>query len=83
MKTQTTIRVDEENYFEAKDILKKLGLTYSQAISVFNNMIVLNNGLPFDVKVPTKETQKALNELKQRKGTTHNSVEDLFKDLDS
>ena len=26
MKTQTTIRVEEENYFQAKDILKKLGL---------------------------------------------------------
>lgn len=80
MKTQTTIRVDEENYFEAKDILKKLGLSYSQAISVFNNMIVLNNGLPFEVKVPTKETQKALNELDEKKGKTHKNVDELFSD---
>lgn len=83
MKTQTTIRVEEENYFQAKDILKKLGLTYSQAISVFNNMIVLNNGLPFDVKVPTKETLKAINELEEKKGKIHSSVDDLFKELDS
>ncbi len=83
MKTQTTIRVDEENYFEAKDILKKLGLSYSQAISVFNNMIVLNNGLPFDVKIPTKETLKAINELEEKKGKTHNNVDELFSDLDS
>ncbi|WP_121626800.1 type II toxin-antitoxin system RelB/DinJ family antitoxin [Poseidonibacter antarcticus] len=82
MKTQTTIRVDEENYFEAKDILKKLGLSYSQAISVFNNMIVLNNGLPFDVKVPTKETQKALSKL-EKKGRSYTNVDDLFKELDS
>lgn len=83
MKTQTTIRVDEENYFEAKDILKKLGLSYSQAISVFNNMIVLNNGLPFEVKVPTKETQKALNELENKKGKSYTNVDDLFNELDS
>lgn len=83
MKTQTTIRVDEENYFEAKDILKKLGLSYSQAISVFNNMIVLNNGLPFDVKVPTKETQKALSELEDKKGKSYTNVDDLFNELDS
>ena len=33
MKTQTTIRVDEINYNLAKEILAKLGLSYSQAIS--------------------------------------------------
>ena len=48
-KTQTTIRVDEENYLKAKEILNKIGLNYSQAISVFNNMIVLNKGLPFEL----------------------------------
>ena len=44
MKTQTTIRVDESSYNKAKEILNDLGLNYSQAISVFNKMIVLNNG---------------------------------------
>jgi len=37
MKTQTTIRVEENSYAQAKDILNKLGLSYSQAIGVFNN----------------------------------------------
>ena len=59
-KTQTTIRVDEENYTKAKEILAQIGLNYSQAVSVFNNMIVLNNGLPFEVKIPNKETKKTL-----------------------
>ena len=30
-KTQTTIRVDEENYAKAKEILNQIGLNYSQA----------------------------------------------------
>jgi len=83
MKTQTTIRVDEINYNLAKDILNKLGLNYSQAIGVFNNMIVMNNGLPFDMKIPNIETKKALNELKEKKGKTFKSVDALFDDLDS
>ncbi len=82
MKTQTTIRVDELNYRLAKDILSKIGLSYSQAISVFNNMIVLNNGLPFDVKIPNKETQKALTELQNREGKHFKNVDELFADLD-
>jgi DNA-damage-inducible protein J len=83
MKTQTTIRVEESNYHQAKDILASLGLSYSQAISVFNNMIVLNKGLPFDVKLPTKETQTALDELEVHKGKSFDSVDDLFDELDS
>jgi len=83
MKTQTTIRVEENSYAQAKDILNKLGLSYSQAIGVFNNMIVLNKGLPFDVKIPTKETQKAMNELESRTGKSFKSVDDLFDDLES
>jgi len=50
MKTQTTIRVEESSYQQAKEILSKMGLNYSQAISVFNNMIVLNKGLSFELK---------------------------------
>ncbi len=82
MKTQTTIRVDELNYQLAKEILAKIGLSYSQAISVFNNMIVMNNGLPFDVKIPNKETEKALKELENREGKSFKNVDDLFADLD-
>ena len=52
MKTQTTIRVEETSYHQAKEILSQIGLNYSQAISVFNNMIVLNKGLPFELKLP-------------------------------
>jgi len=46
-------------------------------------MIVMYKGLSFDVKISTKETQKALNELQNRKGKSFKNVDELFKDLDS
>ena len=73
MKTQTTIRVDQKNYLQAKEILKYLGLTYSQAINVFNNMIVFNKGLPFDIKIPNDETLAAMSEAEQLNGDFVNS----------
>jgi len=82
-KTQTTIRVEESNYIKAKEILNQIGLNYSQAIGVFNNMIVLNKGLPFELKLPNNKTKKALKELENREGKTFNSVDELFDDLDS
>ena len=81
-KTQTTIRIDEDNYTKAKDILSEIGLSYSQAISVFNKMIILNNGLPFDVKIPNNQTNQALQELSQRDGKSFNNLQALFDDLD-
>jgi DNA-damage-inducible protein J len=82
-KTLITIKIEEKNYFQAKEILNKMGLTYSQALSVFNNMIVLNNGLPFEVKIPTEDTQKALNELNLKKGKKFKNTDALFDDLDN
>ena len=82
-KTQTTIRVDSESYNKAKEILNQIGLNYSQAISVFNNMIVLNKGLPFELKLPNNDTIQALEELQNKDGKTFNNVDELFADLDS
>jgi len=61
-KTQTTIRLEESDYKEAKDILKYIGMSYSQAVNMFNRMVVLNHGLPFDAKIPNDETLKAMKE---------------------
>jgi DNA-damage-inducible protein J len=82
MKTQTTIRVEETNYHKAKEILDQIGMSYSQAIGVFNSMIVLNKGLPFEVKIPTEETAKAIKELEEKKGKTFSNVDALFDELD-
>jgi DNA-damage-inducible protein J len=78
MKTQTTIRVDQKNYLQAKEILKYLGLTYSQAINVFNNMIVCHKGLPFEIKIPNDETLAAMSEAEQLDGDFV-SIDDFVK----
>jgi DNA-damage-inducible protein J len=83
MKTQTTIRVDEPTYQQAKDILSQIGMSYSQAISVFNKMIVINRGIPFDLKLPSDETKLAFQELETRQGKSFKNVDDLFDDLDN
>ena len=68
MKTQTTIRVDHEKYTQAKEILKYLGLSYSQAVNIFNSMIVSKKGIPFEVKLPNDVTLRAMKEAKELDG---------------
>jgi DNA-damage-inducible protein J len=78
MKTQTTIRLEQKNFAQAKEILKYLGLTYSQAVNIFNNMIVCHKGLPFEIKIPNDETLAAMAEATHLKGDFV-SVDDFAK----
>ena len=67
-KTQTTIRLEESDYKQAKDILKYIGMSYSQAVNMFNRMVVLERGLPFEAKIPNDETIKAMKEAMELDG---------------
>lgn len=61
-------RVDSELKQEAEAIFKKLEINTSQAIVMFLNMVKLQNGIPFDMKIPNKETLKVMQEAKEFKG---------------
>jgi DNA-damage-inducible protein J len=78
-KTQTTIRLEESDYKEAKEILKYLGMSYSQAVNMFNRMIVLERGLPFDAKIPNEETLKAMKEALELEGE-YITLDDMKRD---
>lgn len=82
-KVQTSLRLDADKLSEAKEILKALGLNFTDAVNIFTNMVVANKGLPFDVKIPTKEFKKSINELENKDGKSFKNVDELFKDLDS
>ena len=74
-KIHITIRIDEESYKEAKEILSRLGLTFSQAVNIFVNLIRENQGLPFEVKIPNEKTLKIIEDA--RKGENMIEVENL------
>jgi DNA-damage-inducible protein J len=46
----------------AEAILKKVGLTPSEAITLFFAQVTLHKGLPFPVRIPNRETKRALRE---------------------
>jgi DNA-damage-inducible protein J len=70
-------RVDPKLKKEASDILDKAGLSTSAAFTLFLRQVVMHRGLPFEVKIPNKETRAALKE-DARAFTRHNSVDDMF-----
>jgi len=82
-KVQTSLRLDEDKFSEAKLILKSLGLNFTEAVNIFTSMVVANKGLPFDVKIPTLEFKNSIDELNNKKGKSFQAVDELFKDLDN
>jgi DNA-damage-inducible protein J len=52
------IRTDKELKDKAESILKKLGISPSQAINIFYSQITIHNGLPFDLKLPEENVSR-------------------------
>jgi DNA-damage-inducible protein J len=75
-------RVEPALKSEAEAILKKIGLSSSEAMRLFLYQVVQQRGLPFEVKIPNAETIAAIEELETGKGIGVNSVEELFDDAD-
>jgi len=58
--TMITARVDPKLKRETEKVLKELGLTTSQAITLFFNQVILRKALPFAVAIPNTETAQAI-----------------------
>lgn len=76
-------RIEPTLKSEAEQMLSALGLNMTQAITLFLQQVRLQKGLPFEVKLPSAQTVKALNELDKREGKAFSNIDDLFDDLEN
>ena len=63
-------RVDGQIKSRAEKILRRVGVSTSDAVNLLLHQIILRNGLPFDLRIPNKETIAALRELDAGRGET-------------
>lgn len=90
MKTSSiNVKVDEKLKSNALEVLNYLGLSLTDAIRIYLNQIVLNNGIPFDVKLHkyNSKTIAAMEEAKlisegKIKSKTYDSFTEALKELD-
>ena len=67
-KTDTVrARVAPELKRDAEAVLKKIGLTSSEAITLFFTQVKLTKGLPFPIAIPNKTTRRAISDARARK----------------
>jgi DNA-damage-inducible protein J len=67
---------------EVEEILKKLGLNTSQAITLFYQQIKLTQGLPFALRLPNQTTRQTFADTDAGKNLVAcQDAEDLFQKL--
>jgi DNA-damage-inducible protein J len=77
-------RVEPTLKHEAEAVLDKLGMTPTEAITLFYKQVTLYRGLPFPVRIPNAATRKALHEARTRKNIeTFDTVEVWAKQMRS
>lgn len=87
-KTDTLhIRVEPSVKKKAEETLSDLGLSITEAINVFLNQVILNEGIPFEIRKPryNKETIQVIEDTKKGKNLskTFENVDEMFKELDN
>ena len=79
--TTARARIRPDIKTEAESIIHDLGLSVSTAFELFYRQIILNRGLPFDVRIPNATTRGAIEDARKGHGGRFATAEALFKDL--
>ena len=76
-------RVEKKLKSDAEKVLRNVGVNTSDAVSMFLRQVVLQEGLPFEVRIPNKATRKAIADLRAGKGKVYTgSTKDIFDALE-
>ena len=78
-KTETIrARVEPELKHQAEELLRALGLSATEAITLFYKQVTMHQGLPFEVKIPNADTAEALRQAETgAELIEYSTVEDL------
>ena len=80
-----TARIEPKLKARAARVLANVGVSTTDAITMFLRQVVLRNGLPFEVRVPNAKTKRAIEELenpaKRSKLKRYWTTEELFADV--
>jgi DNA-damage-inducible protein J len=75
-------RIEPHLKAEAESIFEELGLSITQAITLFYKQVKLNKGLPFEVRIPNRTTAKTFRDTDAKRNLVRSKDErELFDKL--
>ena len=87
----TQIRIEESTKKQAVELLEGLGLNLSDAVNIFLRQVILQKGIPFEIKYPEEtlefkpEVIEAMEEARRIRRDTnvkgYTDVKQMFKEI--
>lgn len=79
--TDVRCRIDEDLKERATAVLNACGLSLSDALRLFLRQVVTTQGLPFEVRVPSEKTARAMKQAHAIR-RQFDSIDDMLRDAD-
>lgn len=78
------VRIDPETKSQAEVLFSKFGMTVSEAINVFLHQSIMYGGIPFELRVPNKETREVMEDVLNNRNLVgpFDTVESLMEALE-
>jgi DNA-damage-inducible protein J len=78
--TSVNVRTTEDIKKGAEVILNGLGLNISSAVNLFLKQVINYRGIPFDLRLPNKETLQPMDDIENTRNLeAADTVEEMFK----
>ncbi len=72
-------RIEPQTKRKAEKVLRKLGITPTEAIRIFYSQISFRGGLPFAVEIPNERTAATLEKSRRGEGVQEfDSLDEMF-----
>ncbi len=75
-------RIEPELKADVETLFKRIGLSTTEAINLFYRQVKLRNGLPFNVVIPNKTTEKVFKDTDAHRNLIRcEDADDMFQKL--
>ncbi len=82
-KVRTNVYLDANMKQKAQEIFKTYGMGLSDAFNIFLSQVVIERGIPFQIKLPNDTTLQAMKDVENNKNMQEISLDDLVKEMDT
>mgnify|MGYP001618084618 FL=1 len=76
-------RIESRTKKDAESVFRELGISQSEAVRLFYRQVIIHRGIPFDIRIPNKETIAAFSELSNERRTlqSYHSAKEMLADV--
>ena len=80
-KSRTNVYLDTVMKKKAQEIFEQYSMGLSDAFNIFLSQVVMEKGIPFQIKIPNDETAQVIKDAREGKNMTKVSLDELKKEV--